>query len=118
QLVEENSTLRLRVKLDDGVLASENMTVNLSRGAGSVASLLAAEYAFPASVVIRAGENYVAFDVESKPDGVIEPTYERLELIDTADIFGDTRTSAMDVDIVDVTGTIPANEVVTVRGPA
>ncbi|WP_146857252.1 Calx-beta domain-containing protein, partial [Chitinophaga cymbidii] len=117
-LVEESSTLRLRVKLDDGILASENMTVNLSRGAGSVASLLATEYAFPASVVIPAGANYVAFDVEAKPDGVIEPADERLELIATADIFGDTRTSAMDVGIVDVTGTIPANKVVTVSGPA
>ncbi|QEH41186.1 Calx-beta domain-containing protein [Chitinophaga sp. XS-30] len=115
--VTENGTLRLRVKLNDYMSTAEDLTIQLSRGTGTDAALLATEYGFPATVTIPAGGNYVAFDLDANPDNVIESN-ELLEILATADIFGDIRTATLDVNIIDVTGLLPANKVITVAGPA
>lgn len=110
--IAEGDVLEFTVGLPGTIVTSEDITVSLSQGTGSAATLTAADYAFPATVVIEAGTNHVKFNVEAKTDGLIEAA-ELLKLRAGASVFGNNSTAVSDVTITDV-----SNKLITVSGPA
>uniref|UniRef100_UPI002612891B beta strand repeat-containing protein n=1 Tax=Chitinophaga sp. TaxID=1869181 RepID=UPI002612891B len=110
-LVEGND-MDFTVSLPGSITTSQDITVTLTKGAGSAATLTSADYAFPATVVIEAGSNHATFKVEAKTDGLIE-TAELLQLTAAATVFGHSSSAVSDVSITDV-----SNKHITVTGPA
>lgn len=110
--LQEGDDAEFTVGLPAGIITTQDITVALTKGAGSAAALTAGDYAFPATVVILAGTNNVKFDVEAKADVLIEAA-ELLELKANASVFGNNSTATSEITITDV-----SNKHITVSGPA
>ena len=109
--VTEGSAIKVWVRLPAGISTSEDITVQLDRGAASIAGVT--EYTFPATVTIPANGHEVSFDLAASTDNAIEPN-ELLEITAEANLFGLTATTSTSVNLVDATG----NKTITITGPA
>ncbi|UYQ91474.1 gliding motility-associated C-terminal domain-containing protein [Chitinophaga horti] len=102
--IAEGANTTLTVALPTGITSSTDITVNLSRGAASSASLTSSEYSLPASVTIAAGTNSAAFTVSANTDSEIEST-ENLIIDAAATVWGSSETASATVSITDATAT-------------
>ncbi|WP_164714321.1 Calx-beta domain-containing protein [Chitinophaga rhizosphaerae] len=108
----EGSDLEITVGLPANIITTQDITVTLTKGAGSAASLTATDYGFPATALIEAGQNNAKFILQAKSDGQIEAA-ELLELKANASVFGNNSTATSQITITDV-----SNKHITVSGPA
>ncbi|WP_346319933.1 Calx-beta domain-containing protein [Chitinophaga sp. YIM B06452] len=110
--VAEGGIVKIKVSLPSGITASQAITVNLSKAAGSSATLDVTDVTFPSTVTIPVGAGEIEFDVTAGTDNLIEPS-ELLKLASSATVFGYTSTDEADITITDV-----SNKTITVAGPA
>ncbi|MRG48621.1 T9SS type B sorting domain-containing protein [Chitinophaga sp. SYP-B3965] len=114
--VTEGNTVKVWVSLPGTIKTSEDLTIALTAGAGTVVTLQGTEYTLPASVKILAGEHEHSFDLVAAPDNILEPD-EQLEIAASSLIFNENKTASALVNIKDGTGNIAANKIITVTGP-
>ena len=70
--VAEGGKVTMTVALPANIITTQAITVTLTKGAGSSASLTSPDYSFPATVTIDANSNSKTFDVSALTDGNIE----------------------------------------------
>ncbi|MCK7556836.1 hypothetical protein MKQ70_18145 [Chitinophaga sedimenti] len=100
--IAEGASATMTISLPSGITADADIVVNLSRGAGSSASLNTGEYTLPASATIQAGHNSVTFSVTAGADSDIEST-EDLHIDAAATVYGNNETTTAIVSITDTT---------------
>ncbi|WP_109697108.1 Calx-beta domain-containing protein [Chitinophaga deserti] len=110
--VAEGGKVTMTVALPANIITTQAITVSLSKGAGSNATITAADYSFPASVTIAANSNSATFEVNAETDGVIESN-ELLQITASATVFGYATSQSAGITITDV-----SNKLITVTGPA
>ncbi|MBO9155434.1 hypothetical protein ACFOTA_24705, partial [Chitinophaga sp. GCM10012297] len=110
--VAEGGVVKIKAILPTGITSTQDITVTLTKAAGSTATLDAADVMFPATVTILAGANEIEFDVTANTDNLIEIS-ELLKLASSATVFGYTSTNEADITITDAT-----DKTITVTGPA
>ncbi len=108
--IKEGESTDIWVALPAGILATDDITVTLSRGAGSSSSLTATEYNFPATVTIPQGVNKVSFTLTATADDNVLEANETLEIGLAATVYGNTQSLTTTVTIDDATSLVPANQ--------
>ncbi|MBO9155424.1 Calx-beta domain-containing protein, partial [Chitinophaga sp. GCM10012297] len=70
--VAEGGVVKIKAILPTGITSTQDITVTLTKAAGSAATLDVADVTFPGSVTILAGTNEIEFDVTANMDNLIE----------------------------------------------
>ncbi|MGX5817398.1 Calx-beta domain-containing protein [Chitinophaga lutea] len=109
--VQENNSLTVEVHLPSGITVSEETVINLS--AGALTELLPIEYTLPTEVRIPAGGSTQSFTVTAANDNILENT-ERLYIQATGTGLLNGSSTESQVNVTDLTGTIPGNKIITV----